>query len=101
MKDRILLGALIASCVMPVWAQGAYDQLNNTAGQSQRAAHQSSREGARANAGAGFDTRAQSNTPANIGSGKTPALLRNPNGTNPYSPYEGRRIRTTPPPPLR
>ena len=101
MKHKIILSSFIALCAMPVFAQSTRNQLNNVAGQSQRATHQTSSEGARAGASSGYDTRAPSNTAANLGTGTTPGLLRNTNGTNPYSPYEGRPIRTTPPPPLR
>lgn len=101
MKTKILLSSIFAFCAFQAFAQSASEQLYNVSGQSQRAAHQTTREGARAGAGSGYDTRAPSNTAAQIGSGSTPSLLRNSDGTNPYSRYEGRAIRTTPPPPLR
>lgn len=101
MKTRILLSSIFAFAAFQACAQSASEQLNNISGQSQRATYQTTREGARAGAGAGYDTRSTSNTAAQIGSGRTPSLLRNNDGTNPYSRYEGRAIRTTPPPPLR
>ncbi len=100
MKHSIVFAAFTALCAFPALAQHASHQLNAAAGQGQNAVYQSSSEGARSGAGAGFDTGASANTSVNLGTGTTPSLLRNPDGTNPYSPYEGRAIRTTPPPRL-
>lgn len=100
MKHHLVFAVFTALCALPALAQNANSQLNAAAGQSQSAAYQSSSEGARTGAGAGFDTGASANTSVNLGAGTTPSLLRNSDGTNPYSPYEGRPIRTTPPPRL-
>lgn len=98
MKHHFVCAVFTALCALPALAQTANSQLNAAAGQS--AAYQSSSEGVRTGASAGFDTGASANTSVNLGTGTTPSLLRNSDGTNPYSPYEGRPIRTTPPPRL-
>lgn len=101
MKRQIIVAAFLSSCLLcasHAMAESARDQLNTVGGQSQNATHQTTQEGARSVSGSGVDTKAPSNPPANIGNGTKPDLLRNADGTNPYSPYEGHAIRTTPPP---
>jgi hypothetical protein len=96
---KLLVLLLSVLCTGQAAAQNARSQLDNVQYQSNSAAHASSSAGARTQAGSGMDNAAPSSTAVNV-SGGTPGLLRNPDGTNPYSPYEGRPIHTVKPPPL-
>ena len=102
MKKMHLLSMLLASSLLApsmLLAQSS-SQLSNTASQNDRAAHSSTTEDARSGSGSGFDKSAPSSPPVDLSGSKTntPGLLRNSDGTNPYSHYEGHPIRTTKPP---
>lgn len=104
MNKRILPALLLLSTVLlpaAAWAQsGAMGQLNSVSGQSQSAARANTSEGARSQAGGGIDTQGSSSSSTGV-SGNTVQILRNQDGTNPYSRYEGHAIRHTAPPPLK
>lgn len=104
MKKMMLPALLLLSTVLlPAAAcaqSGAAGQLNSVAGQSQSATRSNTAEGARSGAGGGIDTQGSSSSSSSV-SGNTVQILRNSDGTNPYSRYEGHAIRHTAPPPLK
>ncbi|OGI23183.1 MAG: hypothetical protein A2287_04445 [Candidatus Melainabacteria bacterium RIFOXYA12_FULL_32_12] len=90
-------GVVSAKC----FAQSAWNQAQDTDYYGNNAAHSSSDEGARSTAGCGFDTNCGSSTVVDLrdaGEHPTPQLLRNSDGSNPYTPKKYRSLKTTPPP---
>lgn len=90
------------------FANDSFDQLQQSADDGNSAVNSYSNgsydyEGASHNASHNFDTPSDSAPAVDLsGAGEhpTPALLRNSDGSNPYTPQEYRSLHTTPPPPL-
>lgn len=99
----VVLLVVSGMVVSKSFADSAYQQAEQ-AGQSGEAAVQSSSdEGARNDAGQVFDTPSDSAPPVDLsGAGEhpTPQLLRNSDGSNPYTPEEYRTLRPSVVPPL-
>lgn len=105
MKNVFIVFVLLAvsGIFMPkCFAGDAYDQLQSTERDSEYATRSNTDEGARDNAGLNFDTPSNSAPPVDLSEveNPTPELLRNSDGSNPYTPEKYRSLHTTPPPPL-
>ena len=97
-KVFIIFMLLVVSVTMieKSYAQ-AWNQAQQVRNDSQSAANNPSKEGAKVQSGYGFDTPSKTPPPVRL-QGNTPQLLRNANGSNPYTPKRYRSLHTTPPP---
>ncbi|MBU4317507.1 MAG: hypothetical protein KKF30_09550 [Proteobacteria bacterium] len=104
----VLLGALLVFPGMMVSTcfaedDSAMDQLEDADENSSEAADDTSLEGARDEAGVTFDTPDEDPPPVDLsgaGDNPTPDLLRNEDGSNPYTPEEYKTVRPSTVPPL-
>ena len=102
-KIFIVFMLLTASSVVSSksFAYSAWDQAQDANNYGHQAVHSSSNESARSTSGCGFDKDCNSSTVVDLrdaGDHPTPQLLRNPDGSNPYTPKQYRSLKTTPPP---
>lgn len=91
-------GLITTKCL----AESTWDQAQDIEHGNQETQN-SSNEHARSTSGCGFDTYCGSSSTVDLrGAGEhpTPQLLRNSDGSNPYTPQQYRSLHTTPPPPL-
>ncbi|MDD3014397.1 MAG: hypothetical protein PHC34_11900 [Candidatus Gastranaerophilales bacterium] len=81
-------------------ARSAWDQAQDADYYGNQAAHSSSSESARAKSGCGFDYDCGSSSTVDLSQSKTrtPSLLRNSDGSNPYTPKRYRSLHTNAPP---
>ena len=107
MKKLFIIFMLLAALAMlstKCFAQSAYNQGEDTNYWNNQGTHSSSDEDARYKEGCGFDRNCGSSPPVvdlrDAGEHPTPQLLRNSDGSNPYTPQQYRSLHTTPPPPL-
>jgi len=105
MKKIIVLSMLLAvsSVVGTKCFADSWNQAQNTDYWSNQAAHSSSNEDAKAKSGCGFDYDCGSSSVVDLsGAGAHPTvqLLKNSDGSNPYTPQQYKSLHTTPPPPL-
>ena len=102
----VALFAVFAATSLQVKAQSAWDQLQQTASDSNDAANSYSNgsydyENASHYASHNFDTPSDAPPVVDLsGAGEhpTPQLLRNEDGSNPYAPKQYNSLHTTPPP---
>ena len=85
-------GAIIEKSYAQAW-----NQAQQVRDDSQSAANNRSNEGAKDQSSYGFDTPSKTPPPVRL-QGDTPQLLRNSDGSNPYTPERYRSLHTTPPP---
>lgn len=102
---KILVTCMILAAASMVsskaFAYGAWNQAEDTEYYSNNSVYSSSDEDARSTSGCGFDKDCGSPGVVDLrGAGEhpTPQLLRNSDGSNPYTPQQYRSLKTTPPP---
>lgn len=112
MREKIFIVSMLLAVALVVsgivvsksFADSAYQQAEQAGQSGSNAAQGSSDESARHGAGQVFDTPSETPPPVDLrGAGEhpTPGLLRNSDGSNPYTPkkYKTLRPSVVPPPP--
>ena len=94
-------GAAILFFNSNCFAQSAYEQMQQAEHDGWESSHTTDLEEARHEAGHVFDTPSDSPPPVDLSDTEhpTPGLLRNPDGSNPYTPEQYRSLRPSPVPP--
>lgn len=98
----LMLLAISGIAIQKSFADDALGQAQQASDDGQAAVNSTSDEGAASTAGMGFDTPSTTPPPVDLRGveNPTPALLRNQDGTNPYTPKQYQSLHTNPPPPL-